>query len=319
MILSIFAHTIPKPSTMRNYIFLFIFSGLLMSNACKRHPKNVQVVDFEKTTESQSINLADEPDKTLKVAVSAILSPIETYDSYEQIFRYISEKLNRDIEFIQRKTYLEINQMLENGALDFAFICSGAYIELNADKGVELLAIPLSNNKPLYQAYVIVPERSDVNNFENLKNKSFAYTDPISNTGHLYALYRLHEMNEAEDGFFSSTIFTHGHDISIQMVAKGLVEGATIDGLVFDYLKAKEPERVKDIRVIEISQYFGIPPVVVTNRLDKQSQQQIRDIFLQIHEDTAARELINSLLIDRFIEGKDEDYNSIRQMKASLQ
>ncbi|MFN2396533.1 MAG: phosphate/phosphite/phosphonate ABC transporter substrate-binding protein [Bacteroidales bacterium] len=303
---------------MRNYIFLFIISGLLILNACQRNPKNVQVVDFENTSENQSRSLADEPGKTLKVAVSAILSPKETYDSYEQLFRYISQKLDRDIEFIQRKTYQEINQMLEDGALDFAFICSGAYIELNADNRVELLAIPVSNNKPLYQAYIIVPERSDARAFKDLKNKSFAYTDPISNTGYLYAMHRLHEMNEPEDSFFSSTIFTHGHDISIQMVAKGLVEGATIDGLVFDYLNAKEPERVQDIRVIEESQYFGIPPVVVTNRLDKQSQQQIRDIFLQIHEDPAARELINSLLIDRFIEGNDEDYNSIRQMKASL-
>jgi len=303
---------------MRNYIFIFLISGLLILNACQRNPKNVQVVDFENTTESQSRNLADEPGKTLKVAVSAILSPKETYDSYEQIFRYISKKLDRDIEFIQRKTYQEINQMLENGSLDFAFICSGAYIELNPDNGVELLAIPVSNNKPLYQAYIIVPERSDANTFKDLKNKSFAYTDPISNTGHLYALNRINELNENLEDFFASTIFTHGHDISIQMVAKGLVEGATIDGLVFDYLKAKEPERVKDIKIIEKSQYFGIPPVVVTNRLDKQSQQQIRDIFLQIHEDTAARKLINGLLIDRFIEGKDEDYNSIRQMKASL-
>lgn len=304
---------------MRIIFYIIVFLMAFQAGACKRHPENVQVVDFENTSETQNRNNYNKTGKNLKVAVSAILSPKETYDSYEQVFRYISEKLDRNIEFIQRKTYQEINVMLENGVLDFAFICSGAYIELNREKGVELLVIPVSNDKPLYQAYIIVPANSDAENFEDLKNRTFAYTDPISNTGHLYALNRINELNEDREGFFASTIFTHGHDISIQMVAKGLVEGATIDGLVFDYLKTKEPERVKDVKVIEISQYFGIPPVVVTNRLDKDNQQQIREIFLHIHEDPVARELINSLLIDRFIEGKDEDYNSIRQMKAQLE
>ncbi len=304
---------------MRYTLTILIISGLFLLVGCQRQPRNVQIVDFENTMEEQHASIADKPAQSLKVAVSAILSPKETYDLYEQIFRYISDKMDRDIEFIQRKTYQEINQMLEDGALDFAFICSGAYIELNAASGVELLAIPVSNNKPLYQAYIIVPERSEANTFEDLKQQSFAFTDPISNTGHLYALYRLHEMNEPKDRFFSSTLFTHGHDISIQMVAKGLVEGATIDGLVYEYLKTREPERVKDVKIIEKSEYFGIPPVVVTNRLDKQSQEQIREIFLHIHEDPEARDLINSLLIDKFIKGDDKKYNSIRQMKASLQ
>ncbi len=303
---------------MRTFFVILLLTGITAFYACNRQPKNVQVVDFENTTDIHNPNNAAERGQNLKVAVSAILSPKETYDSYEQVFRYISEKLDRDIEFIQRKTYQEINEMLENGALDFAFICSGAYIELNMEKGVELLAIPVSNDKPLYQAYIIVPSGSAAENFEDLKNRTFAYTDPISNTGHLYALNRINELNENLADFFASTIFTHGHDISIQMVAKGLVEGATIDGLVFDYLKTKEPERVKDIKIIEKSQYFGIPPVVVTNRLDKETQEQIRDIFLNIHEDPVALELINSLLIDRFIEGKDKDYNSIREMKAQL-
>jgi phosphonate transport system substrate-binding protein len=307
---------LPKTSAMRTLFAILILSSLFF--ACNRQPKHIQIVDFENTSDFQSQNKTAHRGQNLKVAVSAILSPKETYHSYEQVFRYISEKIGRDIEFIQRKTYHEINEMLEIGALDFAFICSGAYIELKKDKGIELLAIPVSNGKPLYRAYIIVPSNSDAENFEDLKNRAFAYTDPISNTGYLYALNRINELNESAESFFASTVFTHGHDISIQMVVKGLVEGATIDGLVFDYLKNKEPDRVKDVKIIEKSQYFGIPPVVVTNRLDMETRQQIRDIFLHIHEDPVARELINSLLIDRFVEGNDEDYNSIRQMKAQL-
>jgi phosphonate transport system substrate-binding protein len=296
-------------------LVLVLTALAVATSGCKRQTRDVRVIDFEDTVTAPGHGNGPDPENTLKVAVSAILSPKETYGSYEELFRYISDKLEMDIEFIQRKTYGEINQMLEGGELDFAFICSGAYIELNTSNGVELLAAPLSKGEPYYQAYVIVPERSEAASFQDLKGGSFAFTDPISNTGHLYALYRIGQIRENEDGFFSSTIFTHGHDISIQMVARGLVDGATIDGLVFDYLEAREPDRVKGIRIIEKSGFFGIPPVVITRRVDEQNRERIRELFLHMHEDSHALAIMNSLLIDRFVEASDEDYNSIRIMR----
>lgn len=304
---------------MYNFSKWLVILMLLAFSGCRQVPPDVREVDFsDPFVPGQKVQ--DGPDRRpIRAAVSAILSPKETFHSYEEIFQYISGELDMPIEFQQRRTYQEVNDLLESGEIDFAFICSGAYIGLDPAKQVELMVVPVSHGEPLYQAYIIVPENSSANSLYDLRGKRFAYTDPISNTGHLYALYRLYESDHDPASFFGSTMFTHGHDVSIQMVGRGLVDGATIDGLVYDYLAEKEPSRVAGIRIIEKSAYFGIPPIVSSSRLDEDLRQRIKDLFLHMHLDPEGASLINSLLIDKFVEGKDSDYNSIRHMKAVLE
>jgi phosphonate transport system substrate-binding protein len=298
---------------MRFFVSILILFAFV---ACTRKPGEVKVLNLNDTSTSRYTIPADTSYRPLKVAVSAILSPKETFESYEDIFRYISDELGLPVEFHQRKTYAEINRMLEAGQLDFAFICSGAYIELNPYSGVELLAVPISKGKPYYKAYIIVPENSDAQSLLDLRNKTFAYTDPMSNSGYLYARYRLIQEGKDVENFFDNAVFTYGHDISMQMVAKGIVDGATVDHLVYEYLKEKQPQRVQGIRVIEQSEDFGIPPVVVSPRLDGEMREKVKELFLQMHTDPKASVLIHDLLIDKFISGNDADYNSIREMKS---
>lgn len=293
---------------MRLLNLIIVF--LIIASACNRKPREVIVIDPSNIAR-QVTNEADSVYDPLKVAVSAILSPRETYESYEDIFRYISDEMGYPIEFHQRKTYAEINQMLEAGQLDFAFICTGAYIELDYSKGVELLAVPVSGGRPTYNAYIIVSDAFAAESFEDLKGSRFAFTDPLSNTGYLYALHRLKVFNETYESFFESTMFTYGHDISIQLVAKGVVDAATINQLIFDYLKANHPERIEGVRIIEVSSDYGNPPVVVSQRLKGEKREQLKQLFLSLHKNIESRSILDDLLIDRFIEGEDDDYNRI--------
>ena len=298
--------------------FSIALVSLLFIVACNQTPREIKVVDPTQTSTNHQPRITDRDYRPLKVAVSAILSPKETFESYEEIFRHISRELDVPVEFHQRKTYGEINQMLEEGQLDFAFICSGAYIDLDQGRGVDLLVVPVSGGEPYYKAYIIAGPASGAQTIEDLRGATFAFTDPLSNTGYLYAKYRLHEIGENPEDFFETTLFTYGHDISIQMVAKGIVEAATVDHLVFEYIKTNNPERVQEIRIVEVSENFGIPPVVASSRLGSETRQKVLDIFLEMHNHPHARELINNLLIDKFIEGNDDNYNSIRIMKTRV-
>jgi phosphonate transport system substrate-binding protein len=298
---------------MSKLYFLIILSFFLIS--CNQTPRDVMVIDPAQTNTNRQSGIVDQDYKSLKVAVSAILSPRETFESYEDIFRYISAEIGVPIEFHQRKTYQEINKMLEDGELDFAFICSGAYIELDFEKGVELFTAPVSGNNKFYRAYIITHESFAAEKLEDLENATFAFTDPLSNTGYLYVKHRLSQSGFDYNTFFESTMFTNGHDISIQMVAKGIVEAASVSHLVYEYLKEKSPERVENVKVIEISEDFGMPPVVVTSRMDKPTRERIAVLFATMHNDRNAKSFLDELLIDRFVEPKDEYYNSIRQMR----
>lgn len=290
---------------------LSMFSCQLKQN----NQTNTVQVDFSVyDTLKQSGNINDTMSK-LNVAIAAMISPKETFIYYQDLFNFISQKINYHIDIKQRKTYTEINKMLYTREVDIAFICSGAYALAKEKNNIEILAVPVCNGTPFYQAYVITNKNSGIEKFEDFCGKSFAFTDPLSNSGKLYADKRLKDLNTTSESFFASTMYTYAHDLSIQLVSKMMVDGASVDGLIYDYLATFYPERLKNVRIIEKSEYFGIPPVVVPSGLNQNLKKQLRDMFLTLHEDPEGKKILDKLLIDRFIEGNDTDYNSIRQFQ----
>lgn len=252
--------------------------------------------------------------KIYKAAISAMISPKETFVHYQELIDYIETKINHKIELVQRKTYQEVNDLILSGELDFAFICSGAYVDLSSKSKIDIIAVPQTNGKCLYQAYVIANKESDIKDFMDLKGKSFAYTDFLSNTGRLYALKRLKEIGVTDEKFFSNIIYSFAHDNSIQLVNKGLVDGATVDGLIYEFMKVNSPEYIKNTIVIEKSEYYGIPPIVAIS--DKRMIiDTLRNILFNMDKDESGKKIIHKLMIDKFVQGQDSSYNSIRKIK----
>ncbi|NOR11011.1 MAG: PhnD/SsuA/transferrin family substrate-binding protein, partial [Desulfovibrionaceae bacterium] len=89
--------------------------------------------------------------------------------------------------------------------------------------------------------------------------------------------YMLSKMKEDIDTFFKSYIFTYSHDRSIEMVAHNLVDGAAVDGLIWEYMNIKTPSITAKTRIIKKSEPFGIPPVVVPPGLDPSLEEQLRN------------------------------------------
>jgi len=301
---------------MRLLKLLIVF--VIVVSACNRKPREVIIINPDDYSARQEINESEAVYNPIKVAVAAILSPQETFESYEMIFHHLSEELDIPIEFHQRRTYAEVNKMLETGQLDFAFICTGAYAELDKSKGLELLVTPVSRGTPFYHAYIIAQKSFVAESFGDLRGATFAFSDPLSNTGYFYPKFRLNEMGETPETFFESTMFSYAHDISIQLVAKGVVEAASVNKLIFDYLSLHNPERIEGAKIIDVSPPFGNPPVVVSNRMEAEKRERIREILLSIHEKENMQMVLQNLLIDKFVVGDDAYYESIREMLSNL-
>lgn len=307
-----------KPMSWTKYFLPLIFFFLVIFTCCQENQSNKKVkVDFSKKEDINSqINESGIP---LRVAVSAMISPEENFHYYTKIFNYLSQQLNREIIFKQRKTYSEVNTLLRSRELDFAFICSGAYVEAKEDFGAEILVIPQIFGKTSYHAYIIVRSDSDCEKFEDLKGLSFAFTDPLSNTGCIYPRFLVKQMNFVEDNFFSRVIFTYAHDFSIQAVDSQLTDAASVDSIIYDYFQTNKPHKVDKLKIVNKSEPFGMPPVVVHPGIEPSLRKNLETIFLKMNEDPQGREILDHLNIDRFVRGKDEDYESIKKMKALLE
>jgi phosphonate transport system substrate-binding protein len=255
----------------------------------------------------------------LQIGVAAMISPKDTFKYYKSMIEYVGKKVGRDVELVQRPTYDEMDGLLKNEAVQVAFICSGPYIHDKADFGAELLVAPVANGKPFYHAYIIAPKDSPADSLEALKGKSFAFTDPKSNTGYIVPSYMVYkQFGKKPEGFFSDVTFTKSHDKSIEAVAKKQVEGASIDSLIYDFAAKVDPTYTKLTKIISKSPAYGIPPIVVTKGIPGQLKEKIRKAFLGMDSDPAGRAILTKLNIDKFIVPDDKNYDTVREMEAEL-
>ena len=254
----------------------------------------------------------------LRIGISGVLSPSRTLEDYRELLTYMGYKLDRQVTMILKPTYAETNDLLEGKYVDLGIICSLAYVQGNEDFGLELLAVPQIDGKTVYYSYLIVSRDSSAESLEDLRGASFAFTDPLSNSGYLVAVYQLSLLNEAPFSFFSRYIFTYSHDNSIYSVADKLVNGAAVDSLVYEQLVAKNPEIASKTRVIARWGSYGMPPVVVNPTLDPHLKEQMRDFFLNLHDSAEGKRILSNLGIDKFVVIPDDSYDSIREMKRKV-
>ncbi|MFQ5854457.1 MAG: phosphate/phosphite/phosphonate ABC transporter substrate-binding protein [Anaerolineae bacterium] len=254
----------------------------------------------------------------LRVAIAAVISPKATFDTYSPLLDHLAKRLDRPVELLQRPSYFEINELLRTGQADVGFICGGAFVEGERQGYMELLVVPEMGGTTTYQASIIVAAENPYRSFDDLRGQRFAFTDPLSNSGRLYVQYRLAQMGETPNSYFGETIYTYSHDNAVRAVAQGIVDGATVDSLVFDALVRTEPVLGQRLRVVERSRPFGIPPVVVHPDLDPELKAAVQQALLNMHNDPEGREALRVLYVDRFVPADPDAYEDIRRMAAEI-
>lgn len=254
--------------------------------------------------------LAEPP---VRVAITPVL--VEHYlEVNRQLVAYMGERLGRRTEIVQRRSYKEISDLLERGEVDLGFVCGRPYVIDRERFGVELLVAPIVYDGPIYYSYVIVPRDSPVERFEDLRGRRYAFSDPLSNSGHLVPTYMLARMGETPERFFRRHIFTYSHSANVEAVAVKLVDGASVDSYVYDYLAATNPRLTERTRIILRSPPFGITPVVVRKGIEPALREQIGAVFLGMHRDRRGQEILKQMMIKRFETVPDSSFDGIRDM-----
>lgn len=305
---------------MKDYLkyIPFITFMLISIATCNNNESEYTVIDFAKTGNvNTGMEEAADP-KTLRIAIAAMISPKETIESYQALLDYIARKLNLNVELIQRESYAEINEMLMLQQIDFAFICTGPYVTGKEKCGFEALLTPVVNGNPLYQAFLIVSKDSPYQTLEDLKGKSFAFTDPDSNTGALVPKYWLSQMGETTKSFFRKVIYTRSHDKSIMAVAKSLVDGASVGSIFWDHYNTHHPKYTEFTRIIKKSNMFGGPPLVAAKHVSRERKAIMRQLLLQMNESPEGQKILNELMIDSFHPTEESWYTSVKLMNRNV-
>lgn len=307
------AHVISQSSFFLTLWLILILPGLAGCGIAQAEP--LPYVDL---SQRQPLPTPSIPVTPLHVAVASVISPRGAVESYQPLLDYLSHQLNRPVELVQRRTYAEVNDLIEQGQIDMAFVCTSAYVIGQREFGMELLAAPQVEGETVYHSLLIVPADSQAEEMADLRGKIFAFTDPWSTSGRMYPTAVVKELGEQPKTFFGEVLFTYSHDDAIRAVASGVADGAAVDSLVYKFALTREPRLAEQTKVIHRSIPFGIPPVVTSPHLRPQVRATLQEILLTMADDPAGLPALQALDIERFVLIDDSAYNSVRDLETKV-
>ncbi len=264
-----------------------------------------------------NVAIAQEPE--IIFAISPMASPVSTLSSYDDFINYLSQKTGLKVILKQRRKYSDINSLLKSGEAQFAYTCTGAYLSGRSEFGLEVFAVPVIDGKTTYNSYIIVNDKSRINDLFQLRGKVFAFTDPLSLSGRLYPAYLLDTMGTKPEDFFKKTFYTSSHEKSIESVAYGFADGAAVDSLIFEDMKRKKVPVIDMVKIIKVSPPYGMPPLVVSPAADKSMKQVMLTALLKMNDDPSGKEILDKLQIDKFVLPDPVIYyNAVKLRRAVL-
>ena len=238
---------------------------------------------------------------------------------YRFTMDYLGRRLGCDINLTVGSDYDDVMRA------DLAFICGLPYVLYTTPRRdpspIEALSAPVLRgdrfqNRPIYFSDVIVRHDSPFTSFADLRGCSWAYNEPLSQSGYGITRYWLVKLGET-NGYFGRVIEAGYHQKAIQMVCSGEIDASAIDAQVLAVELRDHPELAGQLRVIDSLGPSSIQPLAASSRLPAELKRDIQAVLAEMHQDPAGREWLDRGLIDHFETVSDADYDDIRAMLAA--
>ncbi|OIN91760.1 MAG: phosphonate ABC transporter substrate-binding protein [Comamonadaceae bacterium CG1_02_60_18] len=265
---------------------------------------------------SMFVNARAAPSESLRVGLTAVILA----DQAAFLTRwsdYLSARMGQRVVFVARESYQDILDLLFSEQLDAAWICGYPYV-LHQHR-LRLLASPLYQGKPLYQAYLI--GRPDLAgsawNWGALKGRVLAYADPLSNSGWLVAQAQMRAAGlTARD--LRRSFFAHSHRNVAEAVASGLAQVGCIDGYVWETMRLQHMALIDSTRVLWRSDWFAFPPLVARVGDNNPALKALATTLQHMVDDSQGASLLQALNLSGFAPARVADFEPIRQLARQI-
>jgi len=258
----------------------------------------------------------EEPPIRFGLTAVVLTENIRFLDNWSQ---YLEQKMGRKVEFVLRRSYRDVMDLLDSGAIEFAWICGYPYVQTRKPESLQLMTVPVYRGLPRYYSYIIVHHNSPYKRFSDLRGKTFAFSDPDSNSGFLYPLFVMSKEGDKPETFFRQSFFTFNHAETVQAVSEQVADGGAVDSYIWEYLATFKPEVTAKTRIIKKSTSFGFPPIVSRVGVDANTVELMKSTLESMNQDVIGKALLSRLKLDGFDDYPDSLFNDIRAMANSIQ
>lgn len=270
-------------------------------------------------TETGMVDTSGAPEGPLRFAFVPSVEQGAIEMELDKFENELSVLINHPVEADIVLTYSACIEQMAAGHFEAAMLPSLAYVLANDIYDVQVRLKAVRHGSATYRGMIIVRADSGITTLEDLRGRTFGFTDSSSASGFLYPKTHLIQNGIDPDVDLAETTFiSSNHAAVVQAVMQGRVDA----GACFDDARKLLLETEPDVMetVVPISYTADIPSDTVSFRQDCTGEFYDRVTEALIRMSRAGEEgvLYRIYEIEELVPAEDSDYDPIREMASTL-
>lgn len=213
-------------------------------------------------------------------------NPEKLIGDIRRITEYLGKEMGLKVRGYVTQDHAAAVEALTGKNADISFMGALPFVLARAQNGAEIVLSEVYRGKPSYTAAIFVRADGPIKNIDQLRGKTIAFSDPISESGYLYPLEifvarKLFPRGRDPQKFFRRVYFAGGYQQAIQAVSNGLVDAAGVS--IYARLLLP-PEKQSTVRVIAESEPIPSHAVIARKGLAPARRDAFVKAMLRLNE-----------------------------------
>ncbi len=243
----------------------------------------------------------------------------ELLKDMQPLIDVIEKGMQMEVHATVAGDYTGVVEAFKNDQLDVAFLSPAAYVLAAQEAGVRVILKSVRDNNAYYYGAIIAHRDSGINTLQDLKGKTFAFGDPISTSGHIFARKMMLEANLNPETDLEKYIYAGSHDATILAVLNRKVDaGATYSDdkeakstSWSRFLDAKDQDKIK---LITVTEPIPSDTICVSKDFSPELTERLRKTIMDFTSSPEGHALVKKLYkFDEYASATDTDYKSVRE------
>ncbi len=257
--------------------------------------------------------------KALVLAFIPQENPEKLIGDLKVISRYLEQQMGVAVRGFVTSDHASAVEALRNADADISFMGALPFVIAEKEVGAEVLLSEVYRGSATYRGRIFVRRDSGIESLTDLRGRSIAFADPISESGYLYPLETfvkvgLIQRDQDPKAFFSELYFAGGYQQAMQAMATGLVDAAGASQYAELLLS---PQQQAEVKWVEESDLIPSHVVIARKGLDRDLKTKFTAAMMKLNEPVHSPLLKHVYSPEGYIEANSAAFDGVRKLAAA--
>ncbi|WPD18823.1 phosphate/phosphite/phosphonate ABC transporter substrate-binding protein [Thermaerobacter composti] len=240
-------------------------------------------------------------------------------ETAEPLGEMLSKELGIPVEVFVSTNFIGLVEAMAAEQVHIGFLNPFAYV-IAKDRGdpVEVMFKTVRQGKDSYRAQIFVHADSGITDLQQLKGKKFAFVDPASTSGYLFAAHVL-KRNGIDPEKDIQPVMAGSHDAAVLSVYNRQTDAGASFEDARTLLQKDYPDVMDKVKVIAYSDPIPNDTISVVSWLSDDLKRRIHDAFVKIAQTEEGKKVLFDIYeIEGLTDAQDDDFDIIRSVAKDM-